>query len=249
MITRSELENYAKSRGIKNIGHAEIDYFQNVILFAIYKNFGKSLIFKGGTALSKCYGLLRFSEDLDFTAESEVNEGVIYDELKRFRVEFASEKKIYENGIKHTIKINGPLFVGTKSSLCRIIIDISLREKVILRPEIKSIGRFMEEIPSFDVLVMNKKEIFAEKIRAIMTRNKARDVYDLLFLSKEDNYFDEFLINEKLKYYNKKWSKEKFIKSLNEKKDIWITELTPLLDDVPEIKLVKKEILSAMKLN
>jgi predicted nucleotidyltransferase component of viral defense system len=250
MITKLELEKYARVRGIKNLGHAEVDYFQNILLFILYKNFGKNLVFKGGTALSKCYGLLRFSEDLDFTAEKEINDKIIWEELKRFMIEFTSEKKNYENGIKYIIKINGPLFIGTKNSLCRIIIDISLREKVVLKPEIKSIGRFMEEMPIFDVLVMDKKEIFSEKIRAIMTRNKARDVYDLSFLAKEkeENYFDISLINEKLKYYNKKWSEKEFISSLNEKKNIWLTELTPLLDNTPEFKSAKKEILGAIGL-
>lgn len=48
------------------MGQAEKDYFQEIILFILYREFGRELVFKGGTALTKCYGFDRFSEDLDF---------------------------------------------------------------------------------------------------------------------------------------------------------------------------------------
>ena len=48
----------------------ELDYLQSWILAAISRvpALGDSLVFKGGTALKKCYfGDYRFSEDLDFS--------------------------------------------------------------------------------------------------------------------------------------------------------------------------------------
>jgi predicted nucleotidyltransferase component of viral defense system len=41
----------------------------------------------------------------------------------------------------------------------------------------------------------------AEKIRAILTRNKGRDIYDLWFLVSQGISLNENLILEKLKYY------------------------------------------------
>jgi len=38
------------------------------------------------------------------------------------------------------------------------------------------------EVLPFFVIVMNKDEILAEKIRTFITRNRARDIYDLWFL-------------------------------------------------------------------
>jgi hypothetical protein len=48
--------------------YIEKDYWITYALFTIFKNeIGKDVVFKGGTALSKCYQLIeRFSEDLDF---------------------------------------------------------------------------------------------------------------------------------------------------------------------------------------
>lgn len=52
--------------GIQEI-YVEKDYWVTFALFHIFKNdIGKETVFKGGTALSKCFGMIqRFSEDID----------------------------------------------------------------------------------------------------------------------------------------------------------------------------------------
>jgi len=56
----------AQQKGIREI-YVEKDYWVTFALFNIFKNeIGNETIFKGGTALSKCFGLIqRFSEDID----------------------------------------------------------------------------------------------------------------------------------------------------------------------------------------
>lgn len=59
--------NYtAETMGIKAI-YVEKDYWVTYALFSIFNNeIGKDTVFKGGTALSKCYNMVdRFSEDID----------------------------------------------------------------------------------------------------------------------------------------------------------------------------------------
>lgn len=243
MITKEELKEYAKKIDL-NMGQAEKDYFQNIILFILYQEYGNELTFKGGTALKKCYGLDRFSEDLDFTCLNHVDTKKLELALKRFNLEFDIETKQYENGLKAIIRIKGPLYIGIRPSLCKFIIDFSFRENVILKPQIKTIGRFLEEIPSFDVFVMQEKEILAEKIRAIMTRTKARDVYDVWFLMQRGAEFDIKLIEEKLKYYGLEWDLKEFEKKLETKRGVWETELKPLIPAVPEFYETKKAILN-----
>lgn len=242
MMTKEELKEYAKTTGL-NLGQAEKDYFQNIILFIIYQIYGNELVFKGGTALKKCFGLNRFSEDLDFTGQGfDVKE--FENRLSRFKIEFEIKTKKYENGLKVIIKIKGPLYIGHRHSLCTFIIDVSFRENVILLPETKTIGRFLEEIPAFDVFVMQEKEILAEKIRAIMSRNKARDVYDLWFLLGKSVEVDASLIAEKFKYYKQVWDIREFEKSVEAKKPIWKSELQPLFPRLSDFDEVKKSILS-----
>ena len=56
----------AETMGIKAI-YVEKDYWVTYALFTIFNNeIGKDTVFKGGTALSKCYNMIeRFSEDID----------------------------------------------------------------------------------------------------------------------------------------------------------------------------------------
>ncbi len=242
MITKDELKEYAKIRNL-NLGQAEKDYFQTIVLFILYQDYGKELVFKGGTALNKCFGLDRFSEDLDFTCLKEINTKMIEDGLKRFKIEYESGSRRYKDWLKVVLQIKGPLFIGIRNSLCRLIIDVSSRETVLLKPEIKTIGRFLEEIPVFDIEVMQEKEMLAEKIRAIVTRNKARDVYDAHFLLKKGTEFDASLANDKLKYYNKKWNAEEFEIKVHAKKSIWESELRPLIGNIPRFNEVSEYVI------
>lgn len=61
--------------GIKEI-YVEKDYWVTFALFHIFKNdIGKETVFKGGTALSKCFGMIqRFSEDIDLVVLRNENE-------------------------------------------------------------------------------------------------------------------------------------------------------------------------------
>ena len=52
--------------------YVEKDYWVTVALFSIFNDkIGEDIIFKGGTALSKCYNIIeRFSEDIDLVVLS-----------------------------------------------------------------------------------------------------------------------------------------------------------------------------------
>ncbi len=242
MISRKELEEYARLKKL-NLGQAEKDYFQQIFLSILYGHFGKELIFKGGTALSKAYGLDRFSEDLDFTLsrEEKIRE-IIEEGIKRFYLEVEIEQQTFSNSLSFTLRIIGPLYNGARQSLCKIELDFSLRDKVVMEPKIILIGRLLRELPPFEVVVMAKEEILAEKVRAIMTRTKARDVYDLWFLL-QDTQIHLPLIEEKMLYAQKKYSLREFHKHLNLKKEIWESELNPLIAKVPSFSDVKGLIL------
>src|SRR3989344_3200217 len=99
IISKDELKKYAKMLKM-NLGHAEKDYFQNILLFILYQEYGNDIIFKGGTALKKCYGLNRFSEDLDFTCQNKISTEKLETGMKRFGIEFEKEIKEYDNGLK-----------------------------------------------------------------------------------------------------------------------------------------------------
>ena len=65
----------AEQKGILEI-YIEKDYWVTYALYTIFKNeIGKETIFKGGTALSKCFSLIdRFSEDIDLVIKRDESE-------------------------------------------------------------------------------------------------------------------------------------------------------------------------------
>jgi len=247
MITKEELLEFSKLMNL-NLGQAEVDYFQYIILFIISSKTPTRLIFKGGTALQKCYFLERFSEDLDFNSEEEINlKETIEKGLKDFFIDFDSEINVHDKGTNLIFKIKGPLFNGNKNSFCKIQIDLSFREKIMLTPNLIRIAKRINETPSFDLFVMNEEEILAEKIRAIYTRNKARDVYDLAFLLNKGIKINKNLVEKKLEFDRVNFSESSLIKKISEKEKIWESEMKPLLNNFIKFKEIFSEIKKKLK--
>ena len=253
MITKSELIGIAKLKGINNIGYAEKDYLLDLVLFLLCRNTKQELIFKGGTALYKIYKFERFSEDLDFSEVKTINIDFlmkkIISDLSKFGIgaEISRIKEPF-NSVLITLRAKGPLYDGRPQTLASVRIDINRKSKIEVEPFHSRRASIYEEIPKFDVLVMQEREILAEKIRAIMTRNKARDLFDAYLLMKKDINLDLKLINKKLEYYKIKFNEKRFFESVEDKKGIWIPELSPLITDVlPDFKEVEKYVLEKIK--
>lgn len=250
MIDLKTLKEIGKLKNLKNLGYMDKDYIQEILLLIIYRNFN-FLIFKGGTCLYKLHKLNRFSEDLDFSAIREFNLDNFLQTLKngleRFNISVNKViHKTIHDSILIRIRAEGVLYSGSPVSLCTVRIDINLKSKV-LDYHLLNLKSFYPDIPSFDILAMSPKEILAEKVRAILTRNKARDVYDLWFLIKEKAEIDSSLIEQKLCYYKKKFNLKEFEKHLNLRKNIWETELNPLIQKIPSFKEAKKLILEEFR--
>jgi predicted nucleotidyltransferase component of viral defense system len=159
------------------------------------------MIFKGGTALKKCYFPdYRFSEDLDFTLAEEVPFETIRKDLDR-----AFEESYRDSGVviryarsdrhphanSHTFYLNyeGPL--GNLPSGKEIKTDITIKEKVVFpieeRPVLRAYAEY-EDIPGNAIIkVYSLKEIAAEKVIAVCdrARNEPRDLYDLWYLCEQ----------------------------------------------------------------
>lgn len=81
MITKELLSAIGKKKGLTNKEHIEKDYFQEVILYNLFRKTNE-FIFKGGTALYKLYNLPRFSEDLDFSLNSSLEVNAVENMIK-----------------------------------------------------------------------------------------------------------------------------------------------------------------------
>jgi len=247
MINKKELQDFARIKGL-NLGNAEKDYLIDLALWSISKNTKKQLVFKGGTCLHKFHKLDRFSEDIDFSAVEHIDVTSLVNSLildfERFGIKSAIHtKKEQYNSILATLRIEGPLYAGRATTYANLGIDINMKSQVSLEPEFLSYKSIYPEITAVSSLCMKKEEIFAEKIRALMTRKRARDLFDLYFLIESNALCSKELIEKKIKYYNEKFDFGKLIRNLKGLENKWEIELKGFTTTLPQFKIIEKKVL------
>lgn len=242
-MEKEELITY-KTKLNYNLSQLELDYYQHLILAKIFEKFN-TIYFKGGTCLQKCYGIKRFSEDLDFNYKDiNINEIIsLIEEVFEVRIKNRHKTPFGES---FEIQFQGILYNGMPQSLCKISFDFREND-TYLEPLKKIIRPIYKDLPQYFLLALNEKEILAEKIRAIITRYKARDVYDLHELILNEIEIDYELVNIKLKTYNKKFSVSEFQEKLEEKRKIYEEEIKRLTPIHEEFEECKKRIMNAIK--
>lgn len=233
MIKKEELLRIAALKGLPP-RFAELDYLQDIALLGIYREFGNKLVLKGGTCLYKLYKLNRFSEDLDFSAVKGFKPKDFFARLPSifslFNINCSVKVESFQQTLNVYAEINGPLYDGKKESRSRLILNISLRDRVFLPQRRILYISFYQEVRPFDLYVMEEKEILAEKVRAVYQREKARDVYDIWYLLVAKRIsVDVALVQKKLSYIHLKFSQDTFLKKVKEKKNSWQTDLPALI--------------------
>lgn len=239
MITTDEL-NLVKEKRKTSLYYEEKEYIQYIFLNSISKYY-KNFVFKGGTCLRICYGLERASEDLDFNTTLDVAElkKVIEKCLKDFellnmRYEVYAEKK-FEGNIRIEVRFFGPLFNGNKNSTNTLKLDFNKGK--VKHNVANVVQKLFSDVPMFTLVVMDEKEILAEKIRTLANRGEPRDLYDLWILINKKVEVDKKLIFDKMKEENSKFSQLKF-----PSKESYEIGLKNLLQYLPPYEQVKKEV-------
>jgi predicted nucleotidyltransferase component of viral defense system len=214
MIKQAEIQQIARKQGVRDT-QIEKDYILSWILTGIAHSelLFDILVFKGGTVLKKFYFEdYRHSEDLDFTL---LDPNKTNDKIKAaFEASFeyvkeeanmdlsVSDFDEHETGnINFYIGYAGPLG-GTGK---RVKVDISKNE--LLKFEIEErvlLKRYTDHVDSV-LKCYSLPEIMTEKMRSLLSRQQARDFYDLWYLSEHGNlemsdYILEF--EEKTRYKN-----------------------------------------------
>lgn len=218
----TSIENAAIRYGFAN-RLVEKDYYCSLILGYLYQQNNNKIIFKGGTCLNKVYaGFYRMSEDLDFSISTEIDSkrahrrGIIepykgiVNLIKKTIPEFTLSQPLkgYNNSTQYIAYLEYNSVVTGMSE--RIKIEIGLREPFLDIPvtmEAKTLieDPFSGEKIDLTVTCMSLKEVYAEKVRAALTRREPaiRDYYDLWYavnhdiIDEEDRLFIS-MINKKL---------------------------------------------------
>lgn len=227
-MDKLELQTYKK--GTKySLGQLELDYYHHKVLSIIYKNFN-TIYFKGGTCLQKCYGLKRFSEDLDFNYDNVDLDNIIDVIISELDEEIEiSDKYTSKFSTTFVIKIKGILYTGQDNSICKVSFDFRKGDiyleskKLIIRPT-------YNDVENYFLLALNEEEILAEKVRAIITRFKGRDIFDLVELLYKEISINYDLIEKKLSTYDLNYSKKLLVEKVKEKEKIYENEISKLTD-------------------
>lgn len=239
MITIEQINELAKKYKINESVVAR-EYFQVLFLMELYsKDFAEKVYFKGGTAIRILYGGQRFSEDLDFTVMlDEEKFSDLFEEFMRTLV------NLYPISYSKKRSISGKTFmlvcnIENFKHPITIKLDFSFRE-IVLEPKTAIISTDYPIISRDYIVTMSKDEIIAEKIRALTTRNKLRDLYDLWILLELGGKLDINLINKKLSFYKETFDARKLISHINQlDRQKFVVDLRPFVPSDQREKLPK----------
>jgi len=157
------------------------EYYQNLFLSYFYQaKKSEQFFFKGGTALRIVFHSPRFSEDLDFTATGSflIFENILEEVLINLQKE-GIEIKIIESK-----KTTGGFFTIIQAQIYKETIQIQVQASKRKKNNIKGERTMIisDFVPSFTLQILERQELFLEKIEAFLLRRKIRDFFDLYFI-------------------------------------------------------------------
>ena len=224
------------------------------MLIEIFRRNPVDLVFKGGTALSFFYGSSRFSEDIDLSSPNIDNYAKIDSALESFEKRYPYKiTNDWENEIEQRSSRFRRYFIvfegASAGNKIATMIDYSAGG-CVLGPVKKDISN---EFYATKADVMKPEELVAEKVRAMYTREKGRDLYDLYYLTVIRNVavsrsliFDKFRENPSLN--GKKYSFKSFEARIEKLRQLW-GDLAGITSSVEryDFEKVRGEVLAAFR--
>ncbi len=201
MLSLEALKENADKRGMPSAKMRGVlrEYIQIILLKSLYAlPEGRKFCFTGGTYLRLVYGTKRFSEDLDFNGK-----GIDKQEFESVSKVLVQEMR--KNGMKADVEFNhrDNLLIGSlsfpevekeygiisKYSHKGFSIKIDMNcPKWKLIPESKVVSGYGVISP---VICTQKGALFADKIDALLKKDRARHLYDIIFMLSEKFPVDE----------------------------------------------------------
>jgi len=245
MIRSQEIKEKAREYGVPT-STVERDYAQNWLLkYLCHPN----IILKGGTGIKKVYNKnYRFSDDLDFSLTYPFKNKDLFTHMteavdkakEEVGINFQISSKLdkTKTGFKGKIYFN--IIQNAAGTPLSIKVDITNydNEIILLPTEKKKVFHPYSDELNAEIEVYSLEEIFAEKIRALIQRTRARDLYDTGML------YDLINKNKVLQILDEKFGfKGVFmdISSLTKRKDdfsnAWDASLNHQLKVIPDFEI------------
>ncbi len=273
---RQIIREVATAHGVQS-WVVEKDYAISYLLAGIVsqRDFSERLVLKGGTALRKIYFTgFRFSEDLDFSTIElgeikEIDAKIVnsleimtarLNEIGAFAVEHERMRlrEPHPGGqVAYIVRVQFPY---QSSPLCRLKIEITTDEPILLPPENHSIIHEFPERLNVAVQTYPLVEIIAEKLRALLQSEAKlaergwggaripRDYYDLWYSTKFTSLSGS---NLKDLVVRKSETRDVTFSSANDffttvlkgtAKSLWQKQLLPFLPNAPPVEVVLDEL-------
>lgn len=178
IVAWSHVAPWADRRQIEQdliISRALIDIFSDVML-------RDALRFRGGTALNKLHFpvALRYSEDIDLVRTSAGPIGPILDQLRVVLEPWLGQARFSQTAVAPKLRFRVDAEDGSAAPI-RLKVEINTREIVAFHPP--EFLPFSVENPWFSgetaIPTFSREEMLATKLRALLQRDKGRDLYDL----------------------------------------------------------------------
>lgn len=200
MIAKDEIDQKALEFGI-NPADIEKDYVYGWILNAInaHSSLNSLLILKGGNGLRKVYlPNTRFSKDLDFSTEQQIDIPFLHDELNKIcsivneqtNVRFEMDRTLVrpkDVPIPNSDILEARLyfkgFYGEETISLKTQVDITQFDKIYLPIQSKELIHPYSDKKKCVVVIRCQKaeEILASKLNSLLHRQKVSDLFDLLY--------------------------------------------------------------------
>lgn len=155
---------------LRKRAHVELASLQDEVVDVLFSISDSSeLVLHGGTALWRCYGGVRFSEDLDFY-------GSFKDDFKE-KLSIELERR----GLTLLKFKKAPNVIYSKITNNQTVVKLEITRS---KPPGKVLRGYEKVDGSFiDIYTLSPQDLIREKIGAYMARRYIRDIYDVYFLS------------------------------------------------------------------
>jgi hypothetical protein len=227
----------------------------------------KSLIFKGGTALKRCYfSKYRFSEDLDFTLAGEMPLETILAGFEEVYAEVRQssgvvircsrkDRRKHQNSHTFYLAYEGPLPGVSKKEFK---VDITINERIVMPvqelPVLKGYDEYADLPENANIQVYALEEILVEKIVALtdFARNEPRDLYDVWYLTTVENMDLTALIPKvasKLEFRDRTLAEmgDEFLKKEARLRKLWQVRLANQMAALPHFDEVYRAVRRSLR--
>jgi predicted nucleotidyltransferase component of viral defense system len=179
IVAWSRVVPWAEMRQVEQdllICRAIVDVFSDPFLH-------RELRFRGGTALHKLHfpAPVRFSEDIDLVRTTSGPVGPILARVREVLEPWLGHAAFDQSPVAPKLRFKAPAEDTSTSSEIRVKVEINTREIDAYDPPAER--EFQVDNPWFSgktgVATFSREEMLATKLRALLQRNKGRDLYDL----------------------------------------------------------------------